>query len=619
MKLSSFQIINCFGFRDSGEINLLSNKNLIYVLGRNSSGKSTLLNAIKHFELYKLPSEHTNFTNFNPSDETPRLISKFIIIKHQLSVDNLTDNILNTLKITGINESIVESSTEIKNYLQLIIDHYSPLISLINSRKEVVVEKLGNGNYKFLLEKSIYNDFDEREKAISNAKLKLIDNKGFFRYNNRNYQFKIDFQDIENSLFNQFPKIYLFNEEYALLDNLPERITIQNIGDQKNNLLNAFIDYLGRDSLNKYLVSNDPDDRLNFLEDFKKNTDSLCDEINTSLKKERNEKLIEIIVHEHNGLQVTVKTDGKKSFYSHLSDNTKFLFAYFLYKNVQKIKNDILLFDEPNNGFHPSAQTFLLHFLKSLAKDGNLIILSTHSEYLVDIDYLPDIRIMVSDENNFLLVKNNFYSTKQEKGEYLALQPLYDAIGLKYGSLMNIRQNVILTEGITDLLYIRSFFQIFRDDSELNIAPSRGDSNILTLIPFFLSQGISLKIILDSGSHIKSELKKSYYLNDKNIWEVPIPPKFNTTTKKSGIEDLFSKDDFKEIIEEFDNEFNKMEFEKTTNSSYIRKRNFKRIAAHEFFKKSIELQAKDFNKQTLHNFKELMKFCKNENWFNFNI
>ncbi len=127
-----------------------------------------------------------------------------------------------------------------------------------------------------------------------------------------------------------------------------------------------------------------------------------------------NSDLLEITLHDKNGIQITVRTDGKKSYYVHLSDNTKFLFAYYLYKETNNISGDILLFDEPSNGFHPTAQTFILNFLKQRAAEGNLVIVATHSEYLIDLDFLSGVRLMSTDANKNIVVKNHFYN--QAKG-----------------------------------------------------------------------------------------------------------------------------------------------------------------------------------------------------------
>jgi len=50
MRLLSFRIRNCFGFVDFGSIDLDVPGNLVYFLGRNSSGKTSVLRAISFME-----------------------------------------------------------------------------------------------------------------------------------------------------------------------------------------------------------------------------------------------------------------------------------------------------------------------------------------------------------------------------------------------------------------------------------------------------------------------------------------------------------------------------------------------------------------------------------------
>src|SRR6266566_299965 len=87
MQLVSFQIKECFGFRDSGRVDLQDPTNLIYVLGRNSSGKTSFLTALGHFALSLKPQAHPNFANFDPSPNTAYLLSEYRVGEDDLTVD----------------------------------------------------------------------------------------------------------------------------------------------------------------------------------------------------------------------------------------------------------------------------------------------------------------------------------------------------------------------------------------------------------------------------------------------------------------------------------------------------------------------------------------------------
>ena len=87
MRLVSFQIKECFGFRDSGLVDLKDPTNLIYLLGRNSSGKTSFLTALAHFAPNLTPQAHPNFVNFDRSTQLSSLAGKYEIRKGDLSVD----------------------------------------------------------------------------------------------------------------------------------------------------------------------------------------------------------------------------------------------------------------------------------------------------------------------------------------------------------------------------------------------------------------------------------------------------------------------------------------------------------------------------------------------------
>ncbi len=55
MRLQTFRIRYCFGFVDSGEINLGEPNNLVWVLGRTSSDKSSVLRVLEQLALGKRP------------------------------------------------------------------------------------------------------------------------------------------------------------------------------------------------------------------------------------------------------------------------------------------------------------------------------------------------------------------------------------------------------------------------------------------------------------------------------------------------------------------------------------------------------------------------------------
>ncbi len=203
--------------------------------------------------------------------------------------------------------------------------------------------------------------------------------------------------------------------------------------------------------------------------------DELCNRVNRGRgRAEGDPPLLAVSLAAKNGLQVVLQTDGKQSFYEHLSDNTKFLFAYHLLAETEDLPEATLLFDEPNAGFHPSVEGLVLEFLEGLADGGNLVVLTTHSQHMIDLDRLAGVRLMGSDGEGALRVSNGIYSPASPGGDILALRPVTEAIGLRYAEQLVVKDKVIVTEGYTDMLYLRAFRRILGHEADLNIAPLRG-------------------------------------------------------------------------------------------------------------------------------------------------
>ena len=517
---------------------------------------------------------------------------------------------LQTRPKVKIDEGAMKHNTKLKTLFTTVLSIYTELIALINAAEEVTVWKLSDGDYHFL--ESGNKEYEARKKKVGAAIDAAKERDGNFNVMGSRRSIPMAWSTFEDLLFLQTPNIYLFNEKFSLREVLPERIDV-NWEESNNKFLNTFVGYLGKEKVDRYLVSNDPEEREELLLELRGRVKALTDKVNQYRAGTPNSDLLEITLHDKNGIQITVRTDGKKSYYVHLSDNTKFLFAYYLYKETNNISGDILLFDEPSNGFHPTAQTFILNFLKQRAAEGNLVIVATHSEYLIDLDFLSGVRLMSTDANKNIVVKNHFYNQAKEKGDYLALQPILDAIGYRYGNQINIKDKVIVTEGVTDLLYLRAFNKILGFTDEIDIAPARGDGTILNIIPLLVSQGINFKVVIDTGT-VKQKIQSVFGIENKFIFEVPIPPSFVGKMNSSGIEDLFSKDDFEKRLTEIGHTPT-ADYNHVSNNHYMKLSGAKRLAAQRFYETASSFSESDFETETVENFRNVLKFCRNPDWY----
>ena len=255
----------------------------------------------------------------------------------------------------------------------------------------------------------------------------------------RSYGIHSSSSEIEDNLFLQFPDVIAFDETYPLTTDLPNNITNETVNEVgQNKLMDAFTLLLGRDTLLKYLASNSPITLDALRGEMQSNANTVIEKANLATHEAGNRSLLAIKLYQKVGLNIAFETDGKLSYYSQLSDNTKFLFAYYLYEQTQNMKNGLLIFDEPDKGFHPTAQADILRFLKSLAAQQNVVVIATHSPYMIDTTLLSGVRLMSSDEGGRLIVKNNFHNPIG-KSEDIAIQPILDAIGFTYSRQITLK------------------------------------------------------------------------------------------------------------------------------------------------------------------------------------
>ena len=152
-------------------------------------------------------------------------------------------------------------------------------------------------------------------------------------------------------------------------------------------------------------------------------------------------------------------------------------FFNFAYKEDLK-PGDIIVMDEPATNLHVSGQLELRKFLKELAqRNGLTFVISTHSPFLIDCNYLDELRLMHRNEHGHVTVENQFdlHSKNADK-----LDPILS--NLTVGRhIITGAQKVIFVEGITDYNYLTAFKLLFAEEkpeyNSLTFLPVGGLSN----------------------------------------------------------------------------------------------------------------------------------------------
>lgn len=143
--------------------------------------------------------------------------------------------------------------------------------------------------------------------------------------------------------------------------------------------------------------------------------------------------------------------------------------AYADYRREnENIKNFIFLIDEAELHLHPTAQRSLKNALVELAKQGDQVILTSHSSVLIADE--------IEDQKLFKVEKNNSISDIKEISQIEKPSVVYDLLGGSPADLL-LPRNFLLVEGPTDKVFIDLIIQRFYSDKkQIQIIPVWGDT-----------------------------------------------------------------------------------------------------------------------------------------------
>lgn len=132
---------------------------------------------------------------------------------------------------------------------------------------------------------------------------------------------------------------------------------------------------------------------------------------------------------------------------------------------------DIIIMDEPATNLHVKGQRELRGFLKEFAIYNDIsIVIATHSPFLIDLDYLDEIRVVVN-KDNITSIENNFAAVNENDPD--SLLPIKDSLTVENHILVNPEEKVVFVEGITDYNYLTAFKILFKKEG-LTFLPING-------------------------------------------------------------------------------------------------------------------------------------------------
>ena len=561
MKLKHVEIKN---FRSIKDIKIDFDPSCRILVGINESGKSNILNALAflsddyksvrknnlrealHKKEEEIKESYVQFTFIfekSESDEITKLISSKIL-------SNAKDP--NIVSVSGKSQKISEFC-DTHNAVFYVVDilkekkyfAYSELKGSCGLLKEWKKVPDHAANYSLKL-----NDDYYRLAQFKNYFIRTTDFPDVPHY----YLQDVEIEDFEE-LYNQtatevakknLPKALFW--KYNESDFLPERVGITEFStnpDSCTPLKNMF-SLAKIDDIKEYLEKtregsdNQFQNRLDSIaqkttqyfrtvwKDYKDVEFSLrlnADQINSGIKEE-------------NVYDFGQRSDGFKRFVT-------FLLTVSANIEADKIRNSLLLIDEPGIGLHPSAIRHLRNELLRISGE-NHVVYSTHSIFMIDNENIKR-HYIVKKENEITSIES------AEESSIVDEEVLYKALG--YSVFSVLEEKNLIFEGWRDKHLFRVFLENVEDDlakkyEDVRTCHIKGVRMAKEIAPLIELANRKCLIVSDSDKPAKDEKKKYEegrgYVNWKTYQD--IDPSIEATTGEDFVKNDFIAEQVNAVV-----------------------------------------------------------------------
>jgi predicted ATPase len=186
------------------------------------------------------------------------------------------------------------------------------------------------------------------------------------------------------------------------------------------------------------------------------------------------------------------------------SEGFRWLVSFFVVFHAQakdNLRDAILLLDEPGLSLHALKQQEFRKTVSRLA-EGNQIIYTTHSPFMVGSDELDLVRIVEMTDRKIGAKVHTRLAVDDPKSIY----PLQAALGYDLAQSMFTHQRNLVVEGVTDLLYIEALDAAFASQGGdalcdgIAIVPAGSASKVVYYSTILTSQSLKVAALLDSDA-----------------------------------------------------------------------------------------------------------------------
>ena len=230
---------------------------------------------------------------------------------------------------------------------------------------------------------------------------------------------------------------------------------------------------------------------------------------------------------------------------NHQSTGFRWFFDFFFHVfAASDLKaGDIIIMDEPATNLHVKGQEELRKFLKQFAINNAItFVIATHSPFLVDLDYLDEIRLICLQNNEVATIKDNFTTVNPDDAD--SLLAIRESLTVRNSILLDPKQIVVFVEGITDYNYFVAMKTINPLYKNIVFLPINGVGKETSDKQKRLRELLRIRslnsIILTDGDEAGEEFSN---INDDNEYQLKILKLSDVNPNFKEVENLFSNED----------------------------------------------------------------------------
>jgi predicted ATP-dependent endonuclease of OLD family len=198
----------------------------------------------------------------------------------------------------------------------------------------------------------------------------------------------------------------------------------------------------------------------------------------------------------------------------------------------------LILIDEPGTYLHSKAQKDVLALMENWIVKTHWVLYSTHSPYLLPASDLHRVKVVVKQGGKGTFIADRLTDPRiKSSGFSDALSPVLTSIGIDLNESFNlIRKKNILVEGISDYYYLHAWDKLLELNTlnETSVFPGTSASTVPTLASLLIGWGTQFCALLDRdgpGNNAAKKLREDMSVNKDCIIQME---------GGVAIEDLFS-------------------------------------------------------------------------------